>query len=406
VRICVTNEKQGLVQVMLPLFKEILPPGSWNWRADPKILEVGAGDGETAEVEFLTYEQDVDKFGGVSRHIVWMDEEPRLRDQYWQNMMRTVDVRGKMLMSMTPLYGITWAYDEIIEGDPEIVDWDFISIYDNKFLPLDEIELIERNVDPELKDAILHGRFISPTGLVYKDFEESVHVIPEMEHVPSDWMVVLGADTHESLRNPQAVVFIAINPEREFVIFDEILQPCLIPDLAEMINEKLEQWKITDEYRFMVMDISQKSAVAGVRHDEVLRRSGIKKIRIADKTKGTPQEGRSLIKDLLKWEKDDKGGWIKKPAFYITENCRNTVWEAKRYMYDEWAGRTKDKRDPKEDVRKKDDHLMDATRYVIQENIQYRPKGFTWVMPRSTDKHLIRGVSFKPQDEANLDFLE
>ena len=163
VRICVTNEKQGMIQVMLPLFKELLPPESWRWRADPKIMEVATGDGQTAEIEFLTYEQDVDKFGGVSRHIVWMDEEPRLRDQYYQNLMRTVDVRGKMIMSMTPLFGVTWAYDEIVEGDPEIVDHEYVTIYDNKFLPLDEIELIERTADPDIKDAILYGRFISPT---------------------------------------------------------------------------------------------------------------------------------------------------------------------------------------------------------------------------------------------------
>jgi phage terminase large subunit-like protein len=382
VRICVTNEKQGIFQVMLPLFKELLPPDSARWRADPKIMEVATGDGQTAEIEFLTYEQDVDKFGGVSRHIVWMDEEPRLRDQYYQNLMRTVDKRGKMLMSMTPLFGVTWAYDEIIEGDPEIVDHEYVTIYDNKFLPLDEIELIERTADPDIKDAILYGRFISPTGLVYKDFETSVHVIDPLTQIPDDWMVVLGIDTHESMRNPQAVVFMAKNPENEWIVFDEILKPCLIPDLAELIKAKLDEWKIMHDYRFMVMDISSRSAVMkgdhgrGVRHDEVLKNCGLKKIKIADKAKGIPQEGRSKIKDLLKWEKTEDGQWVKKPGFFITENCVNSIWQMKRHMY-----------------------LLDAIRYVVQENIMYRSKHFRWSPPEANDKHLIRGVNFKPKGE-------
>jgi len=232
-------------------------------------------------------------------------------------------------------------------------------------------------------------------------FDEAVHVIDPHESIPNDWMVLMGADTHESLRNPQACVFIAVTPEDEFIIFDEILQPCLIPELADMINKKLDSWNLQGEYRFMVMDISQKSAVAGVRHDEILKRSGLKKIRIADKTKGSPQEGRSLIKDLLKWEQGDAGEWIVKPRFFVTENCVNVRREMKRYMYDEWAGKTKDKRDPKEEVRKRDDHLMDAIRYVIQENIKYRTKGFRVNQPDAKSKHLIRGVSFKSKDEVD-----
>lgn len=395
VRICVMNEKQGIKGIMLPKLKEILPLGSYHWNAEPQTIDVAVGDGKTALIEFLTYEQDIDKYGGTSRTLVWCDEEPKYKAQYVQNLMRTIDSRGEVIMSFTPLEGLTWAFTEIIEArNPLLVDYEHISIYDNKFLPADEIKLIEDSVDPDMADAVIWGRFISPSGLVYKKFRTDVHVIDPYDEIPKEWMVVLGIDTHEAMRNPQAVVFCAFTPEKEIIVFDEIVEYCLINELAEKIQQKLDEWKI--DYRFAVMDISQKSAISGVDHAAELRRAGLRKIRTAKKKKGTPQEGRSKVKMLLDWERDEEGNLTKKPQLYFTRNVQQTIWEIRHYMYADWAShKMQDARSPKEEVRKKDDHTQDALRYVIQENIHYVSIDKRYSMPMEGGKHLIRGVEFK-----------
>jgi len=260
VRICCVDEQHGIKEIILPTFKQFLPEGSYEYKVEPKTLDIQTGDGYTAHIKFLTYEMDLDKFGGTSQHLVWMDEEPKTRAQFVQNLMRTIDVRGRMVLTMTPLFGMTWAFDEILEGDPNIVDYETISIYDNKYLPADEIALVEKTVDPDMADAVLYGRFVSPTGMVYKEFCNE-HLKDPLEKVPSEWMVILGIDTHESMRNPQAAIFVAITPDNEYIVFDEIQEECLIGDLAKRILDRLEYWKV--EYRFAVMDISQKSAIVG-----------------------------------------------------------------------------------------------------------------------------------------------
>lgn len=385
IRICCVDENHGIKEIMLPYAEQLLPPGSWHYKAEPKTIDVAIGDGLTAHIKFLTYQMELDTFGGTSQHLIWMDEEPANRRQYVQNLMRTVDVGGRLMVTMTPLHGMTWAYDEIIEGNPQDVDWDTISIYDNKFLPKEEIDIIERNVDPDEKDAVLYGRFISPTGLVYKDFGTTHHILDAIDKIPPEWLVILGIDTHESIRNPQSCVFCAITQDNELVVFDEVTNTCLISEFAGMIMQKLGEWGV--DYKFAVMDISQHSALVGIDHKAELVRYGVKKVQVADKSKGSPQEGRSKIKELLKY--DDETGL--KPALYVTENCQELIWQFRHYIYADWASnRMRDSRNPKEEVRKKDDHLLDALRYVVQRNIKWRPSNFQLPKPARDGKHLIR----------------
>jgi len=63
-------------------------------------------------VEFMTTDQDLDAHGGASRDVIEFDEEPP--STYWQeNMMRILDSRGRMILGMTAVKGITWVKMEI-----------------------------------------------------------------------------------------------------------------------------------------------------------------------------------------------------------------------------------------------------------------------------------------------------
>jgi phage terminase large subunit-like protein len=64
--------------------------------------------------QFMTYEQDLDKFGGAALHRIHYDEEPpeSIRKEC---LMRLIDYGGEELFTMTPLMGMTWMFDAIWE---------------------------------------------------------------------------------------------------------------------------------------------------------------------------------------------------------------------------------------------------------------------------------------------------
>jgi len=71
-------------------------------------------------LEFMTTDQELDAHGGTARHTIWFDEEPP--STYWmENMMRIVSTRGRMLLGMTAVNGITWPKHEIWDKWEEIV---------------------------------------------------------------------------------------------------------------------------------------------------------------------------------------------------------------------------------------------------------------------------------------------
>ena len=72
-------------------------------------------------LEFMTTDQDLDAHGGVARHLVWFDEEPK--SDYWQeNMMRILTVNGRMILGMTAVKGISWPKLEIWDKWEDIIE--------------------------------------------------------------------------------------------------------------------------------------------------------------------------------------------------------------------------------------------------------------------------------------------
>lgn len=62
--------------------------------------------------EFMTTDQELDAHGGVARDVIYVDEEPP--SDYWQeNLMRTISTKGRMLLGMTAVNGITWVKHQL-----------------------------------------------------------------------------------------------------------------------------------------------------------------------------------------------------------------------------------------------------------------------------------------------------
>jgi hypothetical protein len=145
-----------LMSVMETLKKWVpesqLRGGDWEkaWKEKDHQLHFANG----GMIDFLTLEQDVNKFGGVTRQIVLYDEEPKGdkgEEIRWNTSMRLAEVNGEELFAYSPIHGLGWTHDEFEEKkgpekapqvweEPESEDYPNglivvrSSIYDNPYL--------------------------------------------------------------------------------------------------------------------------------------------------------------------------------------------------------------------------------------------------------------------------------
>ena len=179
-RIVTVDLKNGVNKIILPMLSQWLPKselinGSWedSWKAGIQVLRLKNG----SEVEVMSNEQELDKFAGVPRHFIWCDEEPR-HDIYKECMARLTDYNGRAWVTMTPVNGITWTYDELWErrGEPH-VDVIGVNQWDNPHLSKEGMVTAAASYDEVESDIRLRGKYVAISGLVFKGFDEDTHVL-------------------------------------------------------------------------------------------------------------------------------------------------------------------------------------------------------------------------------------
>jgi len=391
IRICCTTFKQGIQGVIIPTIREWWPKNSYQikedryvyvWEPDPNSEE----NNLVAEVELMTYDQDLDAFGGQSKHLIWMDEEPPYG--VWQeNMMRLLDTDGHILLTMTPIHGMTWVFEDIYLSE----DTKNIGVYrartlDNPHLNEKAIDKIRQLIHSKEEEAIrLYGEFIPTSHFIYPSFDMGIHIVNPLDvwkdkerpenngKLPDDWMVVIGVDPHD--RTPHGVVFCGVDREGDVYIFDEITQHCLISDLAQLIKDRLPEGR-RPAYSMIDSSANTESSIAGLSMIQEFARHGVLVIP-TKKGRGSVHEGIAVVREYLEYTKNDKGKITTYPRLRIFRNCVNLIREFRLYVWEDWKGTNRARKDPKEAPLKKDDHLLDALRYVLMTRPVYRHPDLT-----------------------------
>lgn len=163
-------------------------------------------------------EAGADKFQSASVDLVWIDEEcdASIYDESWQ---RTADCGGKILVTLTPLSDMSsgvrkpWVYSQVQKSrrgnkDIEVVQ---LSVLNNPYVPEEEKRrLVEKWSGHVEEGARLHGDFIQRSGLVFKMFEQKVHLIPRRT-IPQDWYRISVIDPAPS--GPTGCIWTAYDPD-------------------------------------------------------------------------------------------------------------------------------------------------------------------------------------------------
>ena len=400
-RVIAVDFVQGIEKIIHPQYKQWLYPsaikgGSWETAYQPSTRTLFFENGST--IEFMSYDQGLDKFAGTSRHWVHFDEEPP-RSIYGENIARLVDTNGEFWITMTPVEGITWIHDELYEpnvgkpdSDIEIVE---INTFENPYLTEAGINLLMSAVDDDEVSVRVGGGFVRKGGRVYPNFDPTPganQVLPDTISDPktyfpsSRWMWILCLD--HGLNNPTAALWLAVNDDGFVVCFDEWYKSGLTVDKhAEVIKRK-----IAGHGRFpdlLVADpaITQRNGVSGTSIREEYQKYGLSfilgnndvksgTVRVkkylqprhypGDRQGRHPLYGGSLVlpnaTDEVKLRSDDE----RFPLLSIDPRCVKLIWEMKGYRWKTYTDKKKQyENNPYDEPHKKDDHACDALRYGL-----------------------------------------
>ncbi|MDE6302567.1 MAG: terminase family protein, partial [Clostridia bacterium] len=330
--------------------------------------------GGTSRIGFKSCDQGREKFQGASLDFVWFDEEPP-KDIYDECRMRVFDRCGDIFGTMTPLKGLTWVYDEIelnCNDDPEV--WcEYMEWWDNPYLDKAEVAAMESVVPKSEQLSRRFGKFSTGEGLVYPEFDASVHVIEPFD-VPKDWYANISIDP--GLKNPTSCHFYAVDYDGVIYVVAEHFEAGQNVDyhvskIFEIANKLGWQTDSRGRLRAIIDSAANQRTLASEKSvAELFCEKGI--LVNTDVNKDL-YSGIQRIKSLFEQ---------RPPRIYIFSNCVNLIREIKSYW---WGSGDRPK--------KVDDHALDELRYFVMTQPKSTPPP---VPPKSqiqTDKErLIRSA--------------
>lgn len=179
-------------------------------------------DGRNALVGFKTYEQGRQSFEGTEKQGIWWDEEPPLAI-YTEGLYRTITTRGIVLTTFTPLQGMSDVVTAFLEPSEEAKAYKWYVKAGWKDVPhLDESEkrILLATTPAYQIDARTEGEPSLGAGAIYAIAESEVRCDPFA--IPDSWARVYALDVGW---RKTAALWMARNPDTgRLYIYDEHYQ--------------------------------------------------------------------------------------------------------------------------------------------------------------------------------------
>lgn len=356
----------GVEKIVRPEISRWLPPskirgGSWEVGYDSQLKTLTLENGST--IEFMSYEQKTAAFAGTSRHWIWFDEEPP--QEIWAEcLLRLLDTGGDWWITMTPVEGMTWTYDDIYERsnplndnyDPNIFSVEVDSDMNPHINP-GEIDVLLAGLSDDEKKARQHGQYIQRGGLIYPNFNPIIHVIQPIDPRqlnPVDWMHFSSMD--HGYANPTSWHWHAINREKKMVVYDEYyVREQIVKVHAENVLLRDSNHGVAPTYRVGDPSIRNVDPVTGTSVHMEYAEHGVP-ILLGN---NDFVAGSNAVRTKF-------GSPTIPPTLYICSNNIMLIHELKRYRRALWPNRKMDReKNQKEEPHKKDDHACDDLRYAV-----------------------------------------
>jgi phage terminase large subunit-like protein len=361
-RLVTTSYLDGVQKVIIPMLKQWIPKselrgGSWSSAYDVGFRTLHFDNG--SQLELMSYDQDLEKFAGTSRDFVHYDEEPP-KDIFTECQMRLIDRKGSSWLTMTPVEGMTWVFDDIYEKaetNPRIGVIE-VGIEENPYLDQSEVDEVMDGLDDDEKSARAQGKFVQLGGLVYRKFDRNIHVIPAMD--PRELHSVAFKhymSLDHGFNNPTSVHWHAVDRRNKVITFDEHYErERIIEYHAAVIKDREKAHGRKPDIRVCDPALAQRQGVTGTSIQTEYAIRGI----------GFALGNNDVLTGVAKINEYLELGPDGKPSWYITENCHNLIREIMRLRWQTFATKKMaSQNNPHDKIHKKDDHACDDCRYFF-----------------------------------------
>lgn len=297
--------------------------------------------GGVSTIVLKTYEQGRETWQGTEQDVIWLDEEPPL-DVYSEALIRTMTTNGIVLLTFTPLRGLSDVVLSFMETSSSVkvssskftvvATWD-----DVPHLSEQSKEELLATIPPNERDARAKGIPVIGSGRIYPiDIETCV--VKDFP-IPKHWAKAYGMDVGW---NRTAVVWGALDRDTDTLyIYSEHYQGEQEPMFHAAAIKSRGEWM-----KGVIDPASNgRSQLDGQKLFEIYSKEGLK-IYNAD---NAVEAGIYEV-----WQRFQTG------RLKIFKSCSNLLKELALYH-----------RDDKGKIVKKNDHLCDCLRYLCMNGVKF-----------------------------------
>jgi len=318
--------------------------GSRNFNYNRGLGEVTIC-GHKCEIASANDERAESKIRGVTLAGAYGDEISLWPESFFTMLLSRLSVPGARLFGTTNPEGPHhWLKENYIDREQELSLRSFhFKLEDNPALDHTFIENLKQEYSGVWYQRYINGLWVLAEGLIYDMFERDLHVVEEIPDLKQTWV---GIDYGTS--NPTAFVLVGMGKDNKLYIIDEFYHAGDDMSTSKTDAEysvELQRWLAGWEPRWIFIDPSAKSFRTQLWRD----RSQCPAFQNIAKGNNEVLDGIRKVSSLL-----STGNLM------VHNRCENVIREFGAYSWDPKAQeRGEDK--PLE----KNDHTMDAVRYVV-----------------------------------------
>ena len=274
---------------------------------------------------------------GMTINWAWLDEAGMMPRLIWTVIRSRVSMTGGQVLITTTPYNLGWLYQEFFipwkdgkDKDLTVISWRSI---DSPFFPKDFYEKERQRLRSEEFARRYGGEFTKLEGLVLD--------IPPEQIIPQDKELFKKAEFRGigidwGFRNPAAIAVCVLYDNCWYVIDEWKETERTTAEIIQVLRNKISEFRVSRVFP----DPAEPDRIKELKDAKI---------------------------NVMEANKDVKGGisnlqqLIKDKRFFVFGTCREWLDEASTYHYPEGQEGKPFKDEPE----KVNDHLMDATRYLI-----------------------------------------
>lgn len=356
-----TTKFQIAEELIIPMLQEWIPQkwyrgGSWQEAYDSKYhILYGAN---CTVIDIFTYDQEVGATESVTLDGCWMDEEAPER-MYSSTVSRLMSAKGFLILTVTPLFGMSWALRIWRQSGSDTIDVFKFSIHDNKHLdPAYVKQMIEQWPENE-RAARENGDFLEFAGLVYKELDDRVHFLRDWKEPDYFCAVVLAVDPHP--RKPTVCVWAMLTQAETLIVFDEMEISGSAKEIVRAIKEREKQHKYQTQMR--IIDPAANKQISGI-GSQLTTLGELENAGMGFTLADNSMAGYDIVHEYLQFDHTKEVNAFNHPRLYFTDRTPKSWQYMKELLWDEFRFGS-DMKDPKERIRDYHKDFPDCVRYIV-----------------------------------------